>query len=138
MCICIYICVCVCVCIPSLLSLPPHLSPHHTPLGHHRVPGLAPCAIKQLPTSYLTDDSAYVCVCINIYIYIYQCYFFNSSHPSTAAVFLSFCGLMNYIVHGTLQARILEWEAFPFSKGSSQPRDQTQVSLIAGGLNQKC
>ena len=63
-------CVCVCVCIPSLLSLPPHLSPHHTPLGHHRVPRLAPCAIKQLPTSYLTDDSAYVCVCINIYIYI--------------------------------------------------------------------
>ena len=29
-------------------------------------------------------------------------------------------------------ARILEWVAFPFSRGSSQPRDQTQVSLIAG------
>ena len=32
------------------------------------------------------------------------------------------------IVHGILQARILEWVAFPFSRGSSQPRDQTQVS----------
>ena len=29
---------------------------------------------------------------------------------------------------GVLQARILEWVAFPFSRGSSQPRDQTQVS----------
>ena len=33
-----------------------------------------------------------------------------------------------------LQARILEWVAFPFAKGSSQPRDQTQVSRIAGRL----
>ena len=32
------------------------------------------------------------------------------------------------IVHGILQARILEWAAFPFSRGSSQPRDRTQVS----------
>ena len=37
-----------------------------------------------------------------------------------------------YIVHGILQARILEWVAFPFSRGSSQPRDQTRVSSIAG------
>ena len=38
------------------------------------------------------------------------------------------------MVHGILQARILEWVAFPFSRGSSQPRDRTQVSLIAGGF----
>ena len=37
------------------------------------------------------------------------------------------------IVHGLLQARILEW-VVPFSQGSSQPRDQTQVSRIAGGF----
>ena len=30
------------------------------------------------------------------------------------------------------QARILEWVAFPFSRGSSQPRDRTEVSHIAG------
>ena len=35
-------------------------------------------------------------------------------------------------VHGILQARILEWVAVPFSRGSSQPRDQTLVSCIAG------
>ena len=35
-------------------------------------------------------------------------------------------------VHGILQARVLEWVAFPFSRGSSQFRDWTQVSRIAG------
>ena len=46
---------------------------------------------------------------------------------------LTLCLPMYYIiVHGILQARILEWIAFPFSRGSSQPRDQTQVSLSTG------
>ena len=44
------------------------------------------------------------------------------------------CNPMDYTVHGILQARILEWVAFSFSKGSSQPRDRTQVSCIAGGF----
>ena len=42
------------------------------------------------------------------------------------------CNPMDYTVHGILQARILEWVAVPFSRGSSQPRDWTQVSHIAG------
>ena len=37
-----------------------------------------------------------------------------------------------YTVHGILRARILEWVAIPFSRGSSQPRDRTQVSCTAG------
>ena len=37
-------------------------------------------------------------------------------------------------VHGILQARILEWVAIPFSRGSSRPRDQTRVCCIAGRL----
>ena len=44
------------------------------------------------------------------------------------------CDSMDCIVHGIVQARILEWIAFPFSKGSSQPRDPTQVSRIADGF----
>ena len=46
------------------------------------------------------------------------------------------CNAMDYIytVHGILQATILEWVAFPFSRGSSQPRDRTPVSRIAGGF----
>ena len=42
------------------------------------------------------------------------------------------CNTMDYAVNGILQARILEWVAIPFCRGSSQPRDQTQVSHIAG------
>ena len=41
------------------------------------------------------------------------------------------CDSMDYTVHAILQARRLEWVAFPFSRGSSQPRDGTQVSHIA-------
>ena len=49
-----------------------------------------------------------------------------------AQLCLTLCDPMDCTVHGILQARILEWVAFPFSRGSSQPRDQTQVSLSAG------
>ena len=45
---------------------------------------------------------------------------------------LTLCNPMDYTVHGILQPRILEWVAFPFSRGSSQLGDQTQVSCIAG------
>ena len=37
-------------------------------------------------------------------------------------------------IHGILQARTLEWEAYPFSRGSSPPRNWTRVSYIAGGF----
>ena len=39
---------------------------------------------------------------------------------------------MDCIVHEILQARIVEWIAFAFFRGSSQPQDLTQVSHIAG------
>ena len=42
------------------------------------------------------------------------------------------CDPIGYTVHGILQARILEWVAFPFSQELSQPRDRTQVSHTAG------
>ena len=58
-----------------------------------------------------------VCVCV--------CVLFTQSC-------LTLCDFMDCTVHGILQARILGWIAFPFSKGSSQPRDRTQVSYIAG------
>ena len=79
----------------------------------------------------------------------------DSTHPdvSKSSLYLSFpggsidkewvkvaqscptlCNPLDYTVHGILQARILKWVAFPFSNGSSQPRDWTQVSHIAGGF----
>ena len=44
------------------------------------------------------------------------------------------CDPMDYRAHGILQARILEWVTFPFSRRSSQPRDGTHVSRNAGGF----
>ena len=49
-----------------------------------------------------------------------------------AQLCLTLSNPMGYTVPGILQARILEWVAFPFSKGSSKPRNQTGVSCIAG------
>ena len=42
------------------------------------------------------------------------------------------CNLLGFSVHGILQARILEWIAISFSRGSSQPRDRTWISRIGG------
>ena len=58
-----------------------------------------------------------VCVCVNVKV-TQWC--------------LSLCDPMDYTVHGILQARIVERLAFPFSRGSTQSRDRTQVSSIAG------
>ena len=44
------------------------------------------------------------------------------------------CSQSGFSVHRILQARILLWDDIPFSRGSSWPRDQTQVSPIAGRL----
>ena len=60
-----------------------------------------------------------VCVCIEVKV---------------AQLCPTLCDPLIYTVHGILQARILEWVAFPFSRGSCQPRDQNQVSHIAGGF----
>jgi len=42
--------------------------------------------------------------------------------------------LQGFSVHGMSQARILEWVAISFSRGSFQPREATHVSCIAGGF----
>ena len=55
----------------------------------------------------------------------------NENHTQSC---LTHCDPMVYTVHGILLARILGWVAFPFAKGSSQPRDRTQVSRSAGGF----
>ena len=46
--------------------------------------------------------------------------------------YATLCDPVDYTVHRILQARILEWVAIPFSRGSSSPRDRTRVSCIAG------
>ena len=56
--------------------------------------------------------------------------------PGTEEDVMSHClRPLDYGLHGVLQARVLEWVAVPFSRASSQPRDWTQVSPIAGGFS---
>ena len=58
----------------------------------------------------------------------------RGSEAKVAQLCPTLCDLMDSIARGILQARILEWVALPFSRRSSQPRDRTQVSHIAGGF----
>ena len=68
---------------------------------------------------------------LHIYI-VYVIYLVAPSCPTLCD--LMDCSPPSFSVHGILQARILEWVATPFSWGSSQLRDQTWVSCIAGGF----
>ena len=58
------------------------------------------------------------CVCLVAQSCLTLCNFVDYSPPDSS-------------LHGILQARILEWVAIPFSRGSSWPRDQT---CIVGGF----
>ena len=66
---------------------------------------------------------------VNLYIHYGQQYVWKAL--SRVRLFVTLW-TEDYTVHGILQARTLEWVAFPFSSGSSQPRDRTQVSRISG------
>ena len=63
-------------------------------------------------------------------LFVLPCLFVIAESESHSVV--SDCDPMDYTIHGILWARILEWVAFPFSSGPSQPMDQTQVFHIAG------
>ena len=54
------------------------------------------------------------------------------THSSSTLLGPIDCSSVGSSVHGIFQVRILEWVAIPFSRGSSQPKDQTWVSCIAG------
>ena len=65
------------------------------------------------------------------------CWWCLENESISCSVLSDSCDPMGYSlsgpsVHGILQARILEWVAIPFSRGSSWPRDQTQFSHITG------
>ena len=77
------------------------------------------------------------------HVFILRCTFFSYSNFSelkwtlkvkVAQSYPTLCNPMEFSIepHGIFQARILECVAFPFSRGSSQPKDQTQVSHNAG------
>ena len=92
------------------------------PHGQRSLAGYSPWGCKELD---MTESTWSTCRHINIYLSIHERENVAQSSPTL-------CDPMDYTVHGILQARILEWAAFPFSRGSPQPRDRTQVSHIAG------
>ena len=59
---------------------------------------------------------------------------FLNHKVKVAQLCLTLCNPIDYTVHGILQARIQEWVAVPLSWGSSQPRNETQVSRVVGGF----
>ena len=82
-----------------------------------------PCPYISLPRPYFTFLIIHiqVCVCLVAQSCLTLCDLKDCSPPGSS-------------VRGILQARILEWVAMPSSRGSSQPRDRTQVSCIVGGF----
>ena len=83
------------------------------------------CLLCQHYSDNFSSSSFFLLVLhIHVYVYIYILLFWKS----LSSIWL--CNPMDYRVHGILQARTLEWVADPFSRGSSQPRDCTQVSPL--------
>ena len=103
----------------------------------------------------LVPTDMHMCMCVYTYAYMYTC-MCTHMHICThvcvyicikccavlclaAQLYLILCDPKDYSLQAPLsmqipQARKMEWVAMPFSRGSSQPRDRTQVSCIAGKL----
>ena len=73
-------------------------------------------------------------ICISLILCIKESEWVKVAQSCPTLCDLMHCSLPGSPVHGILQARILEWIAFPFSRGSSQPRNRTQVSRMADSL----
>ena len=103
----------------------------HDTLGKGRKPGclsanllLSPCYPQVSALHPSCEYSGPECVCVYVLAirsWLTLCDPMVCSSPGSS-------------LHGILQARILEWVAMPFSRGSSQPRDHTWVFHIAGKL----
>ena len=84
--------------------------------------------------SSVMQDFLYFCIfCIFTWLHSSLGYMLDVN-VKVAHSWPTLCDPIEYTVQGILQVRILEWVAFPFSRGSSQPRNQTEVSPIVGGL----
>ena len=63
-------------------------------------------------------------MCVCVYIYMFICiYKYSQVGSGSESHSVMSDSMVPWTVHGILQARILKWVAFPFSRGSSQPRD---------------
>ena len=70
----------------------------------------------------VTSSQVCVCVCVCVWTCVQL---LGELRVKVTQLCPTLCDPMDYTVHGLLQARMLEWVAFPFSRGLSQPSDQT-------------
>ena len=77
----------------------------------------------------------YMCVCVCVCVCVCSVWCVLVAQSCLSVCDPMDCSLPGYSVHGILQARILEWVVIPFSRVSSQPRNQTRVSCIIGGFS---
>ena len=94
--------------------------------GNHQDPGIKPGSLALQVDSLPSEPPKKPwCVWIKVWVKWSRSVVSYSLHPMD-------CSLPCSSVHGILQARVLEWVATSFSKGSSQPRDWIWVSHIVG------
>ena len=117
---------------PSRLSLTCGSSLHPVPLSSHGSPLCVslPCVslVRTLAVGFRAHQANPECS------YPMSLTLVNSEVAQSCPTLCNFvdCSPPDSSIHGILQARILEWVAISFSRGSSRPRDRTQVSHIAG------
>ena len=110
-------------------SLRPHESQHPGLPVHHQLPPyyiIIACLLTCLPLSL--DKKLHE----GLYPYLLAQYVSVCSVAQLCPTLLDLmnCSLSGSSVHGISQARILEWVAISFSRGSSRPRDQTRMHLF--------
>ena len=89
---------------------------------------------KKNGTFYLVVNYTFwiVSACVHVSVWMCKVKWSNSHSVVFDSLWPVDYSLQGSSVNGILQARILQWVAIPFPRGSSQSRDQTQVSCIAG------
>ena len=80
---------------------------------------------------YLIPPEVMICVCVCVWVHTHAQLCLALCNPMD-------CSPLASSVHVIFQARILKWVAIPFSRGSSRPKDRTQVSCIAGKFFTVC
>ena len=113
---------------PTLVFLPEEFQ------GQGSLVGCSPWGSKE---SDMTEATQQQHIKVSIFVLVITMLLYFCVGAKSLHLCLTLCDPMDHSppgssVHGILQARILEWVAMPFSRGSSRPRDQTQVSNIAG------
>ena len=85
--------------------------------------------VLSIPCDFMTSLGG-VCVCVCVRVCTYPCMSTVTQSCLTLCEPMD-CSLPGHPVHEIFQARILEWVAISYSKGSSQPRDRTHVSRVS-------